>query len=382
VGKHIQGPTTSQSDTVETTCQPGYTRRMRQRIRFCTTSDDVRIAYATAGQGPPLLRVGGWLTHVEQDWQSPVWRHWLQALTARHTLARFDIRGSGLSDRNAEVQEMDAWLRDLDAVVTDLGWNRFSMLGLCQGGAIATAYAALHPDRIDHLVLYNSYLAGPLATDRESQLARQAGLLADMIRLGWGQATPAFRDVFARLLMPRGTEEQLGWWDQLQRITAEPDTAARLWLAFNGIDIRKRVSAITAPTLVCHSRHDAMVPFEAGRRLAAALPHAVFLPLESENHVLQPNEPAWPVFLSAVEQFLLGESDLMAGDGLPANLTTRERSVLGQVARGHSNTEIAETLHLAPKTVRNHICNICGKLGVNSRAQAIVRARDAGLGRD
>ncbi len=355
---------------------------MRQRIRFCTTSDQVRIAYATAGQGPPLLRVGGWLTHVEKDWQSPVWRHWLQALTSRHRLARFDIRGSGLSDRNAKEQGMEAWLHDLEAVVADLGWQSFSMLGLCQGGAIATAYASRHPERVERLVLYNSYLAGPLASGGNCELAEQAGLLADMIRLGWGQPTPAFRDVFARLLMPRATEEQLGWWDQLQQLTADPESAARLWLAFNRIDISEQARKLAVPTLVCHVRHDTMVPFEAGRQLAATLPHATFQPLEGENHVLQPDEPAWPVFLSAMEQFLLGAAEPLGADGLPAALTAREKTVLAQVARGLSNKEIAEGLFMSPKTVRNHISTICGKLGVSSRSQAIVRARDAGLGLD
>lgn len=353
---------------------------MKQRIRFCTTRDGVRIAYAVAGRGVPLLRVGGWLTHVERDWDSPVWRPWLRALTARHEVARFDIRGSGLSDRDVADMHMDAWQADLDAVVEVLGWQRFAVLGLCQGGAIAMAYAARHPERVSRLVLYNSYPRGPLAGEGDHPLANDARLLGEMIRMGWGRSTPAFRDLFARLLMPGATEEQLAWWDQLQRITAAPDNAERLWLAFNAIDVRDLAPKLAVPTLVFHSRRDAMVPFEAGRSLAAAIPGATFEPLDSDNHVLQPDEPAWPHFVDTLTRFLVDSPQPAAVDGRPAVLTPRERTVLDLVARGLSNAEIARDLSLAPKTVRNHVSNICGKLGVASRAQVIVRGRDAGMG--
>jgi len=266
---------------------------MRQTIRFCETSDGVRIAYAVAGNGPPLVRVGGWLTHVERDWGSPVWSHWLRAFATNHTLARFDLRGSGLSDRDVGDMDLDAWVRDLEAVADDLGWERFPLFGLCQGGVMAMAYAVRHPERVSHLVLYNSYLYGGFSSAADERMAKQTEALRRMIEVGWGRSTRAFRDVFARLLMPEGDEEQLSWWDDLQRITAPPENAVRLWTAFNEVDIRDRVPRIRVPTLVCHVRGDCMVPFEQGRELAALIPGASFLPLEGDNHVLQADDDDW-----------------------------------------------------------------------------------------
>lgn len=355
---------------------------MRQRISFCTTTDGVRIAYATAGRGAPLLRVGGWLTHVEHDWNSPVWRPWLRELTREHTLARFDIRGSGLSDRAVTEQGLEAWVRDLEAVVDSLGWKRFPMLGICQGGAIALAYAARHPERISRLVLYNAYTQGAFTPGASRHKTEEAKALASMITVGWGHPTGAFREVFARLFSPQAPEEQVAWWEELQRITAEPDSAARLWRGFHEIDIHDGLLArVAAPTLVAHVKGDAVVPFEVGRRLAAAIAGARFLPLEGANHVLQPGDRGWRPFIEELRRFLVHESK--AGAAAPAGfeaLTRRESAVLEAVSQGLSNAEIAETLALAPKTVRNHVSNICGKLDASSRAQLIVRAREAGFG--
>lgn len=354
---------------------------MRHTIRFCTTGDGVRIAYATAGHGRPLLRVGGWLTHVEHDWGSPVWRHWLRELTRGHTLARFDIRGSGLSDHAVDEQGLDAWVRDLEAVVDSLGWRRFPLLGLCQGGAIALAYAVRHPERVSHLVLYNAYANGGFTRGAPPETTREAEALERMIEIGWAHRTGAFRQVFARILSPRDGGEQISWWDELQRLTATPDSAARLWRGFHEIDIRGLLARVAVPTLVAHVQRDAMVPFEAGRSLAAKVPGARFLPLEGENHILQPGDPGWRVFTEELHRFLDDEYQAGAAGQFP-DLTRRECAVLDGVARGEANADIAEHLSLSPKTVRNHVSNICAKLGASSRAQLIVRAREAGFGED
>lgn len=351
---------------------------MRQRIGFCTASDGVRIAHATAGHGEPLMRVGGWLTHVEHDWDSPVWRPWLRELTRDHTLARFDIRGSGLSDHTVDEQGLEAWVRDLEAVVDDLGWQRFPLLGICQGGAIAVAYAVRHPERVSRLVLYNTYAQGAYTDGVPEKKTREAQALAGMIEVGWGRGRGTFREVFARLFSPREAGEQIAWWEELQRRTATPANAARLWQAFNELDIRDRLADVTSPTLVAHVKGDAVVPFEAGRRVAARIPRAGFLPLEGNNHVLQPTDGGWPVFVRELRRFLAEDGTSLA----PADfdLTRRERAVLELVARGRSNVEIAEELGIRAKTVRNHVSNIGGKLGAASRSRLIVEARDAGFG--
>jgi pimeloyl-ACP methyl ester carboxylesterase/DNA-binding CsgD family transcriptional regulator len=357
-------------------------RPMRQRIQFCTTRDGVRIAFATAGRGPPLVRVNNWFTHLELDRDGPIWRHWIDALAEGHTLVRHDPRGSGLSDREASDLSLDAWVADLEAVVDAAGLSRFSLLGLCQGGVVAAAYAVRHPERVSRLVLYGSYLQGAHTEGAGDKLGKQAQTLAQMIEIGWGREAAAFREVFANLLMPEGGRDELRWIAELQRRSASPATACRLFRAFNGFDIRAIAPRVAVPTLVLHARGDAMVPFEAGRQLAAAIPGARFVPLESKNHILLPHEKAWATFRKELEDFLgAGEAAPAPGPGL-GDLTAREQQLLECIARGLSNVEIAARLRIASKTVRNHVSHIFAKLGVEHRAQAIVVARKAGFGRD
>jgi pimeloyl-ACP methyl ester carboxylesterase/DNA-binding CsgD family transcriptional regulator len=355
---------------------------MKQRLQFCTSRDGVRIAFATAGEGPPLVRVNNWFTHLELDWSSPVWQHWIDAFTQRRMLIRFDPRGSGLSDRNVTNLSLDAWVADIEAVVDAAGLRRFPLLGLCQGAVIAIAYAARHPDRVSRLVLYSPYLRGAYAGVTE-KYAKQAQALAQMIEVGWGREAGAFREIFANLLMPDGGREQLKWIGELQRRSASAEMACRLWNAFHAFDIRAEVGKVTAPTLVFHVRDDAMVPFEAGRQVAAAIPKARFVPLESKNHILLPQEKAWAVFRKEVDDFLDADEDVgpVVHGGL-SGLTQRERELLDSIARGLTNAEIKERLRISDKTVRNHISSIFSKLGVEHRGQAIVAARKAGLGRD
>jgi len=356
---------------------------MKQHVGFCTSADGTRIAFAQSGEGPPLVRVANWFTHLDLDRQSAVWRHWFDFLSDRHTLIRYDPRGSGLSDRNVDDFSMDRWIEDLDAIVERAGLTRFPLIGLCQGGAVAAAYAARHPERISRLVLYDSYPFGAYAEGVPDRLVQEARALAEMIEVGWGKRTGAFREGFANLLMPEADKNALQWIGEMQRRSASARNARRMWDAFNEFDIRDVAADIAAPTLVFHGRRDAMVPFEAGRQLASLIPNARFVPLETNNHILLPNEDAWETFCREIEGFL--EPEVAAGrtddTGLDT-LTSREAEVLDAVARGLGNRETAELLRISEKTVRNHVTTIFSKLGVASRAQAIVAARDAGFGRD
>lgn len=357
---------------------------MNQQIRFCTSRDGTRIAFATAGEGPLLVRVNNWFTHLELDWDSPVWRHWSEALVAGRTLVRYDPRGSGLSDRNAGDFSFGAMVSDLEAVVDALELPRFSLLGLCQGGAVAVAYAARHPERVGRLALYDSYLHGAFVANAGEKLAQQARTFSQMIEIGWGRKVGAFRELFASLLMPEAMDaRQIKAIDDMQRRSASPEAACRLWNAFHAFDVRAEAKHVRTPSLVFHVRGDAMVPFEAGRRLAAAIPNARFLPLEGNNHILRADEPAWPAFTSALNEFLTGDEPVnkVASAGF-GGLTAREKQVLDSIARGLTNTQIATSLRIAEKTVRNHVTNVFAKLGTSHRAQAIVTARKAGLGRD
>ncbi|WP_198586225.1 alpha/beta fold hydrolase [Roseovarius salinarum] len=355
---------------------------MKQKMGFCTSADGVRIALAESGEGPPLVRVANWFTHLDLDRQSAVWRHWFDHLSDGRTLVRYDPRGSGLSDRDVDDFSLERWIDDLDAVVECAGLTRFPLIGLCQGGAVAAAYAARYPDRVSRLVLYDSYPSGAYAAGVPDRLTQQARALAGMIEVGWGRKTGAFREIFANLLMPEAGKDALKWIGEMQRRSASARNARLMWDAFNHFDIREVAADITAPTLVFHGRHDAMVPFEAGRQLASLIPNAQFVPLETNNHILLPDEGAWATFCRELDDFLEPEAaaDRSASIALDM-LTPREVEVLDGLARGLGNDELGDLLRISEKTVRNHVSAIFSKLDVANRAQAIVLARDAGFGR-
>lgn len=357
------------------------TRVLRQRIQFCTTSDDVRLAYARSGEGPPLVKAAGWLTHLEREWDNPVWRHWLNELSAENTLFRYDPRGSGLSDRDVDGVDLEVWVHDLETVVDAAGLERFPLLGSCQGGPVAVAYAARHPERVSRLILFGSYLKGAFAGPPDSPKAAEAQALEKLIEVGWGHDVPAFRQVFSSLLMPDADIRLLQALGELERISSSAETAARCWHAFHSFDVKEEAARVKAETLVMHSRDDAMVPFEEGRRLASLLPGARMVTLEGRNHILLESEPAWRDFLDELRTFLGEDEAARSRTDAFAGLTQREENVLDLVAQGLDNSQIAARLFISESTVSNHLTNIFAKLNVTRRAQAIVQAREAGFGR-
>ncbi|MDX1646150.1 MAG: alpha/beta fold hydrolase [Longimicrobiales bacterium] len=350
-------------------------------IRFTHSRDATTIAYAVSGSGPPLVKAANWLTHLEFDWESPVWRHWLRELSAHHTLVRYDERGCGLSDREVDDLSFERWVEDLEAVVDAARLDRFALFGMSQGGPVAVAYAVRHPERVERLVLYGSYTVG-WKHRGTPEFRRRERALIQLIADGWGRDNPAFRQVFTSMFLPEGTPAQVDWFNELQRKTTSPDIAVRLEEEFGDIDVRDEVTKVDCPALVLHARHDEVIPFEAGRSLAAALPDARFVPLDSRNHVLVADEPAWERFVEEVGDFL--GSSTGGGDptreGRLASLTDRELEILELVAAGHPNPVIAERLSIETKTVKNHVSRIYAKLGVDTRGRAIVLAREAGLG--
>ncbi|MBD3225901.1 MAG: alpha/beta fold hydrolase [Caldithrix sp.] len=361
-------------------------RLQNQQIRYCNSLDGINIAYTTIGQGPPLVRVATYMTHLDYDYDSPVWHHWLRDLSRENTLVRYDQRGCGLSDRNVKEFSMEAWINDLDAVVNAQGLERFALLGPSQGGAVAINYAVRYPEKVTHLILYGSYIRGRFRRKLTKEQRIEANSLIDLMQVGWGKDNPAFRQVFSTLFMPEGTEDQIKWFNDLQRISTSPENAARIERAVYNIDISDVVSKVSVPTMVLHSRGDAMIPFEEGRRLAGLIPNAIFVPLQSKNHLILEFEPAWQHFLNALKGFIKPKKPKpSSAKYLPTSmteqdLTSREMEILELIARGLNNAQIAQRLFIASKTVRNHITNIYSKLNVANRAQAIVKAREAGLG--
>ncbi len=293
-------------------------KQNEQQIRFCTSSDGASIAYATVGDGPPLVKAANWLSHLEFDWQSPIWRHWLKELSSYHTLARYDERGCGLSGWNVEDFTLSAWVRDLEAVVDSLRLDRFPLLGISQGGPIAIAYALRHPERVSHLILYGSYARGLSKRDASPRELDEMQMLLQLVKIGWGKEHPAFRQVFTTLFIPEGTPEQFRWFNELQRVSSTPENAARMMSGFYELDVREEAQKLNVPTLVLHARGDLRVPFGEGRLLASLIPGARFVPLESKNHILLEGEPAWRRFLEEVREFL-GVS--IAEEGEPASLS-------------------------------------------------------------
>jgi len=289
--------------TIEPAPPAAPERSPRQEIRFCTASDGARIAYSAVGNGPPLVKAANWLNHLEYEWESPVWKHWIDEISRRHVFVRYDERGCGLSDWHVQDQSFEAWVRDLETVVDALGLERFDLLGISQGGAVAVAYAARHPGRVNRLILFGAYARGWQLRDDAAEIEARTALIK-LTRLGWGRNNPAFRQIFTARFVPDAGPEQMEWFNELQLISASPENAARLMEEFSRIDVRVLLGGIQVPTIVFHSEHEAAIPFNEGRLLAADIPGARFVPLPSRNHLLLAHEPAWPILLRELGDFL------------------------------------------------------------------------------
>jgi pimeloyl-ACP methyl ester carboxylesterase len=275
---------------------------LEQRIRICTAGDGVKIAWAESGSGPPLVKAANWLSHLEFDAHSPMWRHWWAGLSRGHTLIRYDERGQGLSDRNATDISFEAWVSDLEAVVDAAGLDRFTLLGVSKGGPIATAYAHRHPDRVERLVLLGAYPQGR-AKAGDAEWEAKARVEVELVKLGWGQENPAHRQFFSSLFFPDADPQHIAWFNELQRVSASPENAARIMSAAFDIDVTKEARELTVPTLIFHSRDEERVPVAAGRYFASLIPGAEFVQLPSRNHIPLEHEPAWARFLDAFEAF-------------------------------------------------------------------------------
>ena len=277
-------------------------RPERQQVQFCTSNDGVRIAYSVSGQGPPLVRAAHWMSHLQYDWQSPVWHHWISELSRQYKLVRYDERGCGLSDWNVSDLSFEAMLADLESIVDAAGLHRFTLLGVSQSCAVSVAYAVRHPERVTGLVLYGGYVKGWRKRADSHEIATREAL-ATLMREGWGQNNALFRQLFASRYIPGASPVQVAWFDELQRWTMSPENAWRLQNVFADIDVTSLLGQVTVPTLVVHARNDAVAPFEAGRAFATGVPRARFVELDSANHILLPNEPAFRQFLQEVRAF-------------------------------------------------------------------------------
>ena len=346
-------------------------RHVQQRIHIATTPDGARLAWARIGRGPTLVKASNWMTHLRDDLDSPVWGHWIRFFSGHFDFVRFDERGCGLSDWQVEDVSERHWLGDLETVVEAAGISHpMIQLGISQGSAATIRYAIAHPERVSQLILYGGYARGGLV--RGGRHAEHYRALIEMVRLGWANQNPMFRQVFTARFLPEGSHEQLDWFNDLCRRTVSPAMAVRLLDARARTDIAALLPQVRVPTLVLHARGDEVIPISEGRLLASGIPGAEFVELDSRNHVLLEHEPAWHAFQRAVREFTGVARDDSRPSG-EAPLTRRERHILELLRAGKTNAEIAAQVFISEKTVRNHLSSVYRKLGVSSRAQAIVK---------
>lgn len=287
----------------EATTTVGETSAMQQVVRLCAAGDGVQIAYAIAGAGPALVKTASWLNHLDYDWRSPVWGQLYSRLALSHTLLRYDSRGVGLSQRDVGEISFATFVADLEAAVDATGLARFALLGVSQGAAVAIRYAVTYPERVSHLVLWGGYARGPGRRGEPAE-DEQARMFVTLMRRSWGQNHPAFQKMFAALYLPEATSEQVSWWIDLQRIATSPETAVKVRRAIESIDVVALLPHVRVPTLVLHSRDEAVAPLAEAQLLAGGIPDARFVLLDSANHIVLPQEAEWERAVSEIEGFL------------------------------------------------------------------------------
>ena len=352
---------------------------MKQQIQFCTASDGAKLAYAVSGDGPPLVMSATFLTHLELQWTSLAWQPWLDAFSAEFKLLRYDSRGCGLSDRDPPDLSFEACVGDFESIIDAAGFQQFSILATCQSGPVAIEYAARHPRRVRKLVLYGTFSLGRARWQNQPKEVEKARIVTQLIRLGWAQENNALLQIWAAAFQPGGTPEHVRSWCEHQRAATSAETVARVLEIGWNVDVREAARNIKCPVLVLHPTRDETVPIEAGRLLVSLIPGSRFVELDSENHRPLADEPAWPRLVSEIRGFLAEPAPV--AHGLPLDeLTPREFAVLERIAEGLDNSELAAVLGVSEKTIRNHITRLFDKIRVKHRYEAIVLARDAGLG--
>jgi pimeloyl-ACP methyl ester carboxylesterase/DNA-binding CsgD family transcriptional regulator len=353
---------------------------MQQYVRLVKSPDGVTIAWASVGQGKPVVKAANWLTHLEYEWNSPVWRHWIRFFAEHFQLIRYDERGCGMSDWDVDDVSPARWTEDIETVIEAAKPEMpFTLLGISQGAAAAVTYAARHPERVARLILYGAYAFGWGKRNDSRDRELQEGIV-ELARLGWGQDNPVFRQLFTSRFVPGATPEQIGWFNELCGKTTSPETAVKLMRARSQVDVYDMLPQVQAPTLILHARDDEAIPFSQARVLAGEIPGARLVSLDSKNHILLEQEPAWQHFREEILAFMeVSNRPENIEDPIFASLSAREREILLELTAGRTNAEIGRRLFISEKTVRNHITKIYEKLDVHSRAQAIVLTKDRGL---
>ncbi len=345
-------------------------------IRFVTSRDGVQLASARYGSGPPLIKAATWLTHIERVDPGSIHEALIKEFAARFTYVEYDTRGCGLSQRRVDDISLEAWVGDLESVADAHGREPFTLLAFTCAVGVAVEYAARHPERVRNMILFGGFATSYHSTSHPDPAVRREGdLMLELAALGWGNSSPAFRQVFVSRFLPDATQAQWKAFDELQRATATPDVAVRQLRAMYAMNVKEAAVRVRCPTLVLHPRGDEMVRFEQGRRLASLIPGARFVPLEGRNHIPFPQEPAWPAFVRETREFLGTAAETEEA----VELTARQHEVLRRIAFGESDKQIAQALHLSPRTVEMHAARALAALGCRTRAEAVRRATERRL---
>lgn len=279
----------------------------RQKVQFCTADDGTRIAYASLGQGSPIVKTANWLSHLEHDWDAPIWSPLFRDLATDHRFIRYDERGNGLSDWDVKNISFETFVTDLETVVDANKLDKFTLLGISQGAAVSIEYAIRHPDRVKQLVLFGGYAAGWRIGASEALIKEREAVMT-LTATGWGQNNPAYRQIFSSTFLPSATSEEHTWFNEFQRLTTSPENAVRFLSVFSDIDVRAQLAKVKVPTLVIHSLGDLRIPVKTGRDIAASIPNAEFVGLESDGHLLLGREPASKVFVQTIRDFIVRSS--------------------------------------------------------------------------
>ena len=346
---------------------------LQQDIRFCTSADGVKIASTSTGTGPPIIRAGTWLSHLDCDARHEEPQAYIRALSRRFTYLRYDSRGCGLSDRKLPSLTFEDGVNDLEAVVASRGLKKFALIGTSMGAAISIAYAVRHPDQVSHLILSSGFATSVFSTPNASQKAiDEAGLVIKSAEIGWNNPKSIFRKLFVAQLLGNPTPEQQRELEERMQLSMTPEMAAAYLRNNYAINVRELCAQVDVPTLVFHCRKDEMIGFEQGRKMASLIPGARFVALEAQGHILLSTEPAMRVFEAELGVFL-------GNTGPPPQLTPRQAEVLRAVAQGHTDKEVAKALNLSPRTVEMHVSGAMKALHCSTRAEAVHRAGALGL---
>ena len=356
-----------------------------QRISFTTSTDNTQIAYALSGEGEPLVRAGTWLTHIQHDWESPVWSHWFRFMSKRHTLVRYDPRGCGLSERKVTDVSLNKWVDDLAVVVDKLKLETFPLFGMSQGAAVSVMYALRYPERVSHLTLYAPMVTGWKGS--KNPLALRWAAMENLVLSGWGEENLAFPSMFAQLFIPDAQPDHIRWYAEIQKKSASKEVAVLIMKALGELRLFSLLEQLKVPTLIIQVAGDQAISPENAKGIAGKITNSRFVSIDSNNHILLENEPGWQQFKKIFTTHIPSGSDSKAihtGNSyeLFEELSKREKEVLMQLVKGLSNKEIANALFISAKTVRNHVSNIFAKIGVTSRAQALVLAKELNLPSD